>query len=354
MEMPLVSVIVPMYNTASYVGDLIESCRTQTLGEFELIIVDDCSTDNSCEVVESHIPKLGGRLKLIRTFRNEGPGVKRNWGLELSRGKYIFFADSDDLLTQKSLEQFYGLAEKYQTDVINCRRHYYTEGTGENFVKNLKLYGDPKDTRTEIVLDDTAKRLQAWTRHAFEMEPWTKFCRRDFLIENDIKFLPTAQEDSVWTFELICVAKKMLMIPNICYIRRVREDSLASVSLKREMNVRSVRNKMDRIVRGFRYIDEFMDRVEFFRENPDERYKAMRHLLTQNVNWIRISATETGTSPRVVYENLREAFKNDTGEFEALIPFLLSNNVRLVKELIEERQKIRELTKKLGTNTGAE
>ena len=72
MEMPLVSVIVPMYNTELYVDELIDSVLAQTLENFELIIVDDCSTDNSCAVVESYMPKSGGRLKLVKSFKNEG------------------------------------------------------------------------------------------------------------------------------------------------------------------------------------------------------------------------------------------------------------------------------------------
>lgn len=340
-KMPRVSVIVPMYNSAAFVGDLIGSCLVQTLEDFELIIVDDFSTDESCAVVESYIPKSGGRLRLIRTFENEGPGVKRNKGLEMSRGEYIFFADSDDALTHNALEQFYRIAEKYKADVLNCRRHYHTRGSGEEFAQNLKLYGEPEDNRIELVVEDTFKRLQAWMKNSFEMTPWTKFCRRDFLVENDIKFLPIAQEDSIWTFELICAAKTMLMIPNACYIRRVREDSLASVALKREINPESVRRKTERIVLGLSAIDKFMGRLEFFRENPAVRYRAISQFVTQNVNWIRVASGDTDF--HVIYENLRAAYDAELGDQAVLIPFLICNNVRLIKELIKARDKIKKL-----------
>lgn len=338
MEMPLVSVIVPMYNTELYVDELIESVLAQTLENFELIIVDDCSTDKSCAVVESYIPKSGGRLRLTKMFKNSGgPSLPRNRGLELSRGKYIFFMDNDDALISNALEKLYEIAEKYQADVLNCRRYYKTSGFGEDFVKNLALQGNAEDTATQLVVEDIRKRIITWTKNAFEVSPWTKFCRRDFLIENDIKFLPVVQEDSIWTFELICTAKKMLMVPNACYIRRERRNSLATVALQREVSVESVRRKFDRIIRGLKHIDEFMDRLEFFQKNPAIRYRALSQFVTQNINWIRVAGRDT--EPRVIYENLREAFKDEMGNHGALISFLVANNIRLIKELIKEREK---------------
>lgn len=339
MEMPLVSVIVPMFNTELYVDELIESVLAQTLKNFELIIVDDCSTDNSCAVVESYIPKSGGRLRLVKMFANTGgPSLPRNRGLELSRGKYIFFMDNDDALISNALEKLYEIAEKYQADVVNCKRYYQTAGFGADFVNNLQLKGTPDDNSTQLVVEDLQKRISAWTKNSFEITPWTKFCRRDFLIENDIKFLPVVQEDSLWTFELICTAKKMLMVPTPCYIRRERTDSLATVALKREVSVEGVRRKCDRIIHGLKHIDEFMGRLEFFRENPAVRYRALSQFITQNVNWIRVAGKDT--APHVIYENLREAFKGELGGHDALICFLIANNVRLIKELIKARDKL--------------
>ena len=338
MEMPLVSVIVPLYNAENFIGDLIGSCLVQTLENFELIIVDDCSTDKSREVVESYIPKSSGRLKLIKMFANTGgPALPRNKGLEISRGKYIFFADNDDALTYNALEQFYRIAEKYRADVLNCRRYFKTSGSDEEFAKNLELHGDPNDNKIEQVVEDTGKRLRAWMKNSFEITPWTKFCRRDFLVENEIKFPPVVQEDSVWTFELICTARRIFMIPNAVYIHRVRKDSFGSVSLKREVTSDGVRRKFERIICGLKDIDEFMGRLEFFRENPALRYRTLSHFVTQNLNWIRVAGGDT--EPYVIYQNLREAFSAEMGGHDVLISFLVANNIRLIKELIAEREK---------------
>ena len=98
-----------------------------------------------------------------------------------------------------------------------------------------------------------------------------------------------------------------------------------------------VRRKFDRIIRGLNDIDEFMGRLEYFRENPAVRYRAISQFVTQNLNWIRVAGGNT--EPHVIYENLREAFKGEMGGHDVLISFLVANNIRLIKELIREREK---------------
>ena len=80
MACPAVSVIIPMYNAEKYIGECLESLLLQTFQDFEVIVVDDCSTDNSFSIVESYIPKFDGRLKLTKTEKNSGGGgyVPRN------------------------------------------------------------------------------------------------------------------------------------------------------------------------------------------------------------------------------------------------------------------------------------
>ena len=91
MEQTKVSVIIPMFNEEKYIGECLESILAQTFKDFELIVVNDCSTDSSVEVVESYAEKFGGRLKLFSTEKNSGSGaVPRNKGLNFSCGEYIF------------------------------------------------------------------------------------------------------------------------------------------------------------------------------------------------------------------------------------------------------------------------
>lgn len=98
----LVSIIMPSYNTGKYIADSISSVLTQTYTNWELIIVDDCSTDNTDEIVESFHDK---RIRYIKNEKNYGAAVSRNRALREAKGKWIAFLDSDDLWEADKLQK---------------------------------------------------------------------------------------------------------------------------------------------------------------------------------------------------------------------------------------------------------
>lgn len=100
----LVSIITPSYNSANYIIDTIESIINQTYPYWELIITDDCSTDNSVEIVASYAAK-DNRIKFFKTERNSGAGVCRNKSIENAKGRFIAFCDSDDCWFPQKLEK---------------------------------------------------------------------------------------------------------------------------------------------------------------------------------------------------------------------------------------------------------
>ena len=101
---PLISVIIPVYNGASSLHRSLRSVLSQTLSDFELIVVDDCSTDDSADVLRSY-QALDDRVRLFSTTKNSGPGIARNVGLRNARGRYIAFLDSDDFWMRNKLER---------------------------------------------------------------------------------------------------------------------------------------------------------------------------------------------------------------------------------------------------------
>ena len=100
-EKPKVSVIMPAYNMERYIGDAIRSVQQQTYTNWELILVDDCSPDNSAQVIESEIAKIedDACIHLIRKEQNEGAARARNTGIDAAHGRYIAFLDADDAWT---------------------------------------------------------------------------------------------------------------------------------------------------------------------------------------------------------------------------------------------------------------
>ena len=111
--MPLVSIITPSWNVERLIGETILSVQAQTLGDWELLIADDCSTDNTPAVIESYAAK-DARIKLIRQPRNGGPALARQAAIEQAQGRFIAFLDSDDLWLPAKLERQVAFARQHR------------------------------------------------------------------------------------------------------------------------------------------------------------------------------------------------------------------------------------------------
>lgn len=103
-EIPLVSVITPTYNAETYIGQTIESVKNQKYCNWEMIIVDDCSKDNTVEIIKREAEE-DKRIRLIQLSKNSGAAVARNTAIQNAKGKYIAFLDSDDLWYPDKLEK---------------------------------------------------------------------------------------------------------------------------------------------------------------------------------------------------------------------------------------------------------
>lgn len=104
MEESLVSIVMPLYNTEKYVKSAIKSVLNQTFSNWELIVVDDCSTDESVKVASTLVEE-DSRIKLIRLEENSGPAIARNSGIEIAKGKYLAFLDADDIWKPNKLKK---------------------------------------------------------------------------------------------------------------------------------------------------------------------------------------------------------------------------------------------------------
>lgn len=115
--MPKVSVIIPNFNNARYIESAIMSVLQQTLQEIEVIVVDDCSTDNSWEVIQE-LAKKDRRIKILKNPENSGAGLSRNNGLDIATGEYVKFLDSDDTMDRDVLEVMYNAAKAQKARIV--------------------------------------------------------------------------------------------------------------------------------------------------------------------------------------------------------------------------------------------
>lgn len=118
-SIPKVSVVMPAFNSERYICDAIASVRNQTFDEWELIVVDDCSTDSTYETVYE-IAQEDPRIRVIRNETNRGAAASRNAGFGQCKGKYVALLDSDDLWEPEKLQKQIAYAEKSGADIVCC------------------------------------------------------------------------------------------------------------------------------------------------------------------------------------------------------------------------------------------
>ncbi|MBP3816673.1 MAG: glycosyltransferase family 2 protein [Aeriscardovia sp.] len=140
-----VSIIVPFYNTEKYLKRCIESIMNQSLQDFELILVDDGSTDSSFEIAEGYCKH--DNVKIINQ-ENRGVGAARNAGMDISTGEYISFVDSDDFIYTNYLQNLVELADAYGTDIAIAGRE---KRINDCFIKSKTPYQNMVINSTEAI-----------------------------------------------------------------------------------------------------------------------------------------------------------------------------------------------------------
>ena len=273
---PKISIIIPMYDVEEYVGECLDSVLIQTFKDYEVIIVDDCSTDKSCAVVESYMPKFNGKLQLIHTEKNSGnAATPRNIGIKLARGKYMFFLDSDNLIIKTGLAELYKVADDYQADVIDCEK-FYTSDTPKLKGATLTVKSFQRSrliTQPSLETSDIGKRIKNLYNFRYGWAVWSKLIRRDFINEHNITFTPTPKyDDLVFTICCLACAKRYVRIPNIVNIYRYRPDSILH---SESTYVPFIKDTMDSFIKCFNSCDKFLRNLDYFKNNPEFRYMAL-------------------------------------------------------------------------------
>ncbi len=235
MIAPKISVIIPLYNAEKYIRQCLIRVLASKFKDYEVLVVDDCSKDNSVAEVEKLLPHFDGRLKIFFTEKNSGgAGIPRNIGIKNAAGKYITFIDNDDMILPTTLENFFETAEFYDADVVYAEKYFILKDGEEFKGKNLKVTfcGALEELVNAPTLEteNLHERIRRDMAGKFFILPWGKFYRRDFLLENKIEF-PQMRfaEDLTFCFKCLCLAKKYLRIPHVTNIRREIKKSTGKI-----------------------------------------------------------------------------------------------------------------------------
>lgn len=227
MQKPIISIIIPIYNVEEYLEMTLQSLEDQSFRDYEVIAVDDGSTDASADIAKS----FAARDKRFVYVRKDNAGVSaaRNTGIEMARGKYMLFVDADDLLTSCALENLYRAAEKYEADIT----------TG----KLMHLKGDKYTIvrMSEIVFSEfkSFTTFKESPKLVYDSITCGKLIRKSYWDELEVSFPENLSycEDMPVSFKLYCETERIALIDEVVYLWRVRGGESKSATQNKNLGM---------------------------------------------------------------------------------------------------------------------
>jgi len=260
MGIPKVSIIVPVYNVEKYIRRCVDSILAQTFADFECILVDDCSPDNSPAICDEYA-KQDARVKVIHKPQNGSLPQARKTGFENSCGTYIQFVDSDDWIESNMTEKLYAAAVASDADIVACD-YYINEDQGYRYVI--------QDIDTENLFNNLG--------FVNSSAVWNKFYHRRII--GLIEFPKTERyEDRVTTQQALFFAKKIVKLSCPLYHYFYNRESISkainvSMYIKRRNNMLSV--------------------IDFLRRNLDDKFALKEKNINNFINIFKLKSLRRG------------------------------------------------------------
>lgn len=237
----LISIIVPVYNASEYIVRCVESIQNQTYSNFELILINDGSKDNSLEICKM----LAGQDQRIVVLDrpNGGASAARNMGLERMNGQYVVFADSDDYVSPSYIENLYKAAKQGDFDIVQCNLESTTDTDKQLDVIAFRQ-NDVKEVTKKQALNERKYKVSVWGKiycsHVFE----------NFRFQEGIIY-----EDDASYYIFIDRAQKIAILDETLYFYYMSENSVMRNDKKNKSTV---------------FIGIYEDRIRYFRERNNE------------------------------------------------------------------------------------
>jgi len=236
----IISIIIPAYNVAGYIEKCLDSILAQSFRDFEVIIIDDGSTDNTPAICDEYAKK-DERIRVIHKI-NEGVSIARNTGIDASIGKYILFFDGDDFVESETCYELLEAAKENDVDTVLYGYHTYADGAIKTTMKPIFNAGIYKE---DEIKKDILKRfigvskdgVNNWLRHeenALYVENpalWRAMVSSDIIKENNLCFNSNLKvgEDTIFITEYLSHSKKCMVIDKCYYYLVIRDSSTIAV-----------------------------------------------------------------------------------------------------------------------------
>jgi glycosyltransferase involved in cell wall biosynthesis len=309
--MPKVSVVIPVYNAERYLREALESVLAQTLGDIEVICVDDGSTDGSPQILAGFAAR-DPRVRVL-TKPNAGYGAAMNDGIDAARGEYIGVVEADDYIDKTMYERLYTEAVAHDADVCKCDL-YATTGSGDDRIaKWLEIA--PGSCFYGKVFDGT----KGETLYYVVMMTWEGIYRRSFLEENHIRHNETPgasfQDNGFW-FVVNALARRYYLINEAHYYYRLDNggSSIRSAAsamrlpreyhlIRKELERRGLWERLKKTYSDF-YFDNLITRLGHI--EPDDRTEYQRLIAREWRSLKREDAIDPGLFAPFLLEELEE------------------------------------------------
>ena len=326
--MPLLSIIVPIYNAEAFLDKCLASLIEQSLKDIEIILVNDCSTDNSLGIMKKFATDQ--RVKILDSSKNEGVSVARNKGISISTGKYIAFVDSDDWCALDRYRKLCIGAEEYHCDAFLDGFVLVDEYGKEIGRRYQRFETRPAINRIMIHNNNIIYKKIDDLIHA--TTPWNGIYSSSLIQNNKLRFQNVRSEDAIFNFEFMALAQKVGVIYDCGYYYRVRKKSLSHSynSLEKTQGLMGLE-------RAFEYLKAhpwLPSRIKDYKTFVDERY--LKDYVTYSADGLFLSITEGMGACRGFLNHIansglfREAFEDKAartrmGVRKRLFSYLLYN-----------------------------
>ncbi len=264
--MPIISVIVPVYNVEKYLAKCLDTILAQTFSNIEIICVNDGSTDNSRKILSDYAQR-DSRIKIVDK-KNGGLSSARNAGMKVATGEYYSFIDSDDWIEETMLEKLYNSMVSLDTDISICAVHQYDETNQQiddtNPYYTLGYFDESFDNRAFSYVETKLFLLDVCVM------AWNKLYRKSFIDECEAEF-PDGLifEDGPFFFSIFFKTKRVSIVRDFLYYYRInRNGSILEKGGKSLFDIIDVVNLMCKSLSSTDIFDDVKE--EFYRQKADD------------------------------------------------------------------------------------
>lgn len=222
---PLISIIIPVYNVEKYLEKCLNTVKNQTFKDFEALIINDGTPDNSMKIAEKFVNE--DKRFIFFNKPNGGLSDARNFGLERAKGEFVVFIDSDDYVDKDYLKVMYEGCINNNADMAYCRFKHYYPRTGIKVISlNPKKGVYDRDKALDMLIRDNLMHSYAWN----------KIYRKSLFIDNDIRYPKMYFEDVATSIRLLCNANRIVVSDKYLYFYVRHPGSIMSTMNAKKIN----------------------------------------------------------------------------------------------------------------------